>query len=349
MTWTEVPDAELQSRAADRARTLVDLGRWQVAEQTLAPMLADPGSGAEPWCLLAQCRLGQDDLRGAGEAAERAASIDPESEWAHRLRATALLRSRWRPGRRRACIAAAQRSVALAPGLDNALYTLTLAQLGWLGLSRAAQARAWETASANLLQNPNSVLAMIGACQVCLSRRRWQEAEALARRGLAVDPHNPDLLRHLAAALTSQHRSGEAGLVLAAAAREEPTSDASRVALADLGSATIGRSLTWWQWALLVLVLLPLSGVLLPGLLIWLLIQWVAHLGARSELPPHLRRIAVRERRRARAPALAVVALLCLALALMAGLARAWSGAVTWVAFAALPGTLWWLWRAPRS
>jgi cytochrome c-type biogenesis protein CcmH/NrfG len=76
----------------DRARILVDLRRFDEAIAVLRGVLGTPAADAEPWCLLAQSRLGLDDAVTALDAANRAVGIEPENEWPHRLASVALTR-----------------------------------------------------------------------------------------------------------------------------------------------------------------------------------------------------------------------------------------------------------------
>jgi tetratricopeptide (TPR) repeat protein len=219
-----------------RAQELAYLQRWNEAAEALAPALADPAAGAAPWCLLAQCRLGQGNVIAARETAQRALAVDPDEEWAHRLLAMAELRF----GNAEAARRAAERALALAPGTPSALYVLAHAHLLQ---RRGGRNRAAEVARQAIALHPNDPLTWETASGVALARRRWREAEQHARRGLALDPQDADLLMHLATALERQRRYTEAGELYAATVRADPRDDRGRHALSNLGVPLAGAGI----------------------------------------------------------------------------------------------------------
>ena len=278
-----------------RARQLVVIGRWIEAEQALAPALADPGTGAEPWRLLAQCRLALNDPAAAQLAARRAIALDPEHEWGHRLLAIALLRRR----RRRRALASARRSAALAPDQPHALNVLVIALLA-LDRRRAAG----RIAARSLVANPHSALAWHTTALVALARRRWVDAEQAARSGLRDDPQDPELLLDLGKALSGQRRHAEAGEAYRAAGRADPRNARARRLLGRIGlpvtSAVLFAGKVGLLQALIVVSAIGNGGLVPVPVLAAaggaFAVQELLHRRARAQLAPDLRQVAARER-----------------------------------------------------
>lgn len=323
-----------------KARQLVELSRWPEAEAALAPALADPTSGAAPWCLLAQCRMGVGDARGARRAAERGIAAEPDEEWPHRVLAVVLTAQR----RRRRALASARRALELAPDLPETMHTLTAVLL-----ADGARDEARRLADRSIALNPFSPIAWRSVAAVALEEARWADAEASARRGLALDPQDGDLLLQLGQAQDRQGRSGEAGETFAAAARADPTDDRARISLGRVGLAAVAGGVAFVKLGALV-KLVWLSAVA-RGVTDWLTpalfgaaallvggtlfgIQEMRSRRARAQLSEHLQRIAARERRRGRAPWLWTASFLALVTLIAAW--RAGDGVTAAAALAAL-------------
>jgi tetratricopeptide (TPR) repeat protein len=109
----------------ERARVLMEVGRWQEARPILAQEVARQPDSARCACLMAHCHL----LAGARgrmlDEAERACALAPHSAWAHRLRSIAL-RAHLRLWE---AVAAARESVRLAPELWQSYVELAEALL----------------------------------------------------------------------------------------------------------------------------------------------------------------------------------------------------------------------------
>jgi Flp pilus assembly protein TadD len=73
-----------------RARSLLDIGRWEQARDILIPVLAAHPDSRETLCLLARSHQLAGDWHGMLRHAEAAAAVSPEHEWAHRQRSVAL-------------------------------------------------------------------------------------------------------------------------------------------------------------------------------------------------------------------------------------------------------------------
>ena len=89
---------------------------------------------------------------------------------------------------------------------------------------------------------PPDIDALLERAHLLIERRRWREAEAVLRQGLAVEPSHPDLLTELARTLYAQDESGEARLLLSDVLAKEPTHLQARYlmfnVLLDLGEQT---------------------------------------------------------------------------------------------------------------
>ena len=288
--------------AVERARALTGLGRWSEAAAALRPALADPSAGADAWCLLARCELGQSRTGAAREAARRAVALDPHNEWAHRLLSIAMLRL----GDHAEAEAACRRSLELAPDLCEGLHlltTITLAKRGRGGGALVAE----EIAARNLQQNGDRALAWEGAADVAVARKHWERAEHCARRGLAIDPHDGDLAMILGTALARQGRSAEAGNAFAAAARANPHDHRARRAIGRLGLPLAGaglvlakigavagvRGAALWGSAPIAVLTALLALVMVGAYGVVELMAW----RARRTLTPQLQVVALRERR----------------------------------------------------
>jgi tetratricopeptide (TPR) repeat protein len=94
-----------------RANALVNQGRGREAAPILLEVLADQPDSARALCLLASCHYLAEDWPAMLTTADRAVTVAPRDEWAHRLQAIAL---RW-AGRHDAAVEASRRAVALGP------------------------------------------------------------------------------------------------------------------------------------------------------------------------------------------------------------------------------------------
>jgi tetratricopeptide (TPR) repeat protein len=234
-----------------KARMLIDVARWDDAQRELATALADPGAGAEPWCLLAQVHLELGRPEKAQVAAQRAVVLDPGDEWAHSLLAIALLGQ----GSTKAAEAAARRAAALDPDDPHTLYELATVLLG-----RGSRREAREVAQHNIAVNPQAPLAWESASEVAAESLTWPEAETYARAGLSLAPEDHDLLILLSRAIAGQGRMREASQPAAAAIRADPSGRRGRRQLEVLGSIPFG-SLSWPMVASTVLCLIVVVTV----------------------------------------------------------------------------------------
>ena len=318
----------MTTAALQRARALADLGRWSEAVEALQPALADPGGGAEPWCVLARCELGRGRADVARTAAGRAVAADPDAEWGHRLLSVAALRLGDRAGAR----AAAERALALEPDLCEGLHLLATIRRD----ERGGLPDAEHLARRALQADPGHPLAWQTAAEVAVARRNWPQAESYARQGLALDPQDADLALLLGTALDRQGRTAEAGRAYAAAARADPRDHRARRALGRIGLPLVGggllgvkvlafvgvRAVALWGTAPVPLLAVVLAALLGGAYAVVELLAW----RARRRLAPALRRVALRERRAAARGWLASSAVVTAVLALRAASTTAGDG-----------------------
>ena len=192
----------------ERAQTLVELGRYEEASAVLTQLLAREPEVAPAWCLFAQAQIAAGDSNSGLDAAERAASLEPENEWAHRLRSAAL-QNLGRPG----AIAAAREAVAAAPHVwltHNRLATVLAAANQNPDAALAAAERAVELAP----NEPDAHRALGRAYEM---RDDHAEAERCYRLALSLDPQNAAAHDALARRrLTASRRFGAGNLAAAA-------------------------------------------------------------------------------------------------------------------------------------
>ncbi|BCJ31390.1 tetratricopeptide repeat protein [Actinocatenispora sera] len=215
----------------DRVQTQLDLGRVTAARELVGTYLARHPDDARGLCLLALCeeRVRANDAMLA--AAERACTADPRLEWAHRLRAQALILldrpaeavtaagaavrlapDRWqchatmafatsaRPGRRAVPLAAAAEAVRLAPDQAEAHHArgLVLQASGRLGAARRSYLQALRLAPqhAGAMQQLGRIAERRGQAGTAL--RYFGAAAAAAPAGTAGATHLRRILLRIA-------------------------------------------------------------------------------------------------------------------------------------------------------
>src|SRR3954447_7656496 len=178
--------------ALQRAEALVKVRRFDQAAVLLASVIAGDPANPRPRCLLAQCQLGLDDPQAALDAASGAVVANPEYEWAHRLRALALIRL----GRAREGVEAARIAVGLAPRSHFGYVVLIEAELATRDLVAAQRSAAMALEIA-----PNRSDTHNAAGNVALRTLRPHEAEERFRTALSIDPENARAMNNLGVAL----------------------------------------------------------------------------------------------------------------------------------------------------
>lgn len=106
------------------------------------------------------------------------------------------------------------------------LLAAAVAQIG-----QGDHAAAASLLSAVLARNPRHAVAIYLLGVMALERADWAEAEKSFRQALAIAPGQPQVVLHLAQALSAQYRSGEAEALLRAALAEPAPDAATRAGL----------------------------------------------------------------------------------------------------------------------
>jgi len=212
--------------ALARARNLIQLRRYDAALEALAPALGDPATEAEAWCLHTHALLAKGDLSQALPAARKAIAVRPEDEWPHRLLALVLLHG----GNHKDALRAAQEAARLAPRQVETLHVLAICQA-----SSRKKADAQTTVNTLLKLHPHSALAHRTAGAVAMTSKNWAAAMPYLRESLRLEPNDADVAASLAEVLKRLGRRQEAGEMLLAAARADPTDHSIRKSLGRLG------------------------------------------------------------------------------------------------------------------
>src|SRR5690606_40721796 len=151
--------------------------------------------------MLGQSRVSAGDPAGGRGAAEAALAVDPDCEWAHRVRSVALGLA----GCHAEAVLSAREAVRLAPHHADGYQRLAQALLHVPG--GADEAR-WAAGRAAALapHDPGAHVA-VGLAAAAAGRRRDERAAYL--RALALDPQHATALNNLAAMDTERGRLAE--------------------------------------------------------------------------------------------------------------------------------------------
>lgn len=222
--------------AVGRVVEAADLARQALADDPDNPLLH---------CQLAFAlfRLQQD--RGALVEAERAIAIQPDLEWAHRMRALAL----GSLGKTKQGVKAALEARRLAPEGREGLLVLFHLQ---------ATRRRWRAARATvdelLRVAPEWVEAHLARADVALSEWKADESEAAARRAIELQPDYANAHLALGNALRSQKRNSDALQAYQEAVRLDPSlAQAQR----QIGRLTRPASIPQIAWSVVRVVIAP--------------------------------------------------------------------------------------------
>lgn len=216
--------------ALARAEHLADLGRWAEAISCLSPALATPETTGSGHFLLGRCLL----ATGQPAQAERAARVglqhDPQRAYGYVLIAYAQLAAK----HFRKALHTAERAAELDPFSVQPQLLLVMCWLrfgiGHKGRARAAGQQALRLDS----QSPTAYFAA-GLAEAMSGRRHREAAEAYVRAGLALDPHDTDLLLLLGDVLRRSRRHAEAGQTYVAAGKLDPSDNRARQRLTRFG------------------------------------------------------------------------------------------------------------------
>jgi Tfp pilus assembly protein PilF len=261
-----------------RAQQLVRLRRPEEAAALLAQALSTDPTSAACHRLLAQCFIQMKRLPEALEEANIAIKLEPDSEWAFRLRSVSLLAlgkaSGWPAGLRgrgwrRAGLRAAKEAVRLAPNSSVAFLQLASAYLANRNPFAAAGA-----ADQAVRLAPASAGAFNTLGLVALRMGRVDAAEIALRKALQLDPQNAEALNNLGLVARATGRRGEAPGLFGASARANPSLRFGAQNAARMSNALFGQS---FITAFLVFVLLAIHAIGLADLRpVWWLVALAA-------------------------------------------------------------------------
>ncbi len=256
-----------------RARALLEVGRWEQAQQELAGYLATAPQSVEGLCLLARCQqlAGQFELMLG--TAEQAIGAAPDHEWPHRLRSIAL----GKLGRVTEAVQAGRRAVDLAPGTWQTHVILVDALLAQGSVESLRTAYRAARHARQLAPDEPEVHNAYGRLYQAISdpvaaRRCYGEA-------LRLDPQNSTARNNLAVVELRQGRATLAGERLRDVLAERPTEalyQRNAQATATIWATRVLEFATLaWLAALLVAVTvrpwqvrLTVCAVLLAGFLV---------------------------------------------------------------------------------
>ena len=341
------------SAALSRARSLIEVSRYESALEALVPALGDPSSEAEAWCLRTQALLGMNDLTQALPAARKAISLDPDAEWPHRLLALVLQRG----GNHKDALRSAQEAARIAPYQAETLHVLAICLA-----NRRKKADAEKTVQALLERHPHNALSHQTAGVVAGMRGEWATAERHLREALRLEPNDADVAAALAEVLQRLGRREEAGEALLAAARADPTNHSIRRSLGRLGMPvvalggfTLFKAILSVQALRVFRFLHPTSAVIVCAVLFVLVGGYLtyARVSGTRHLPEQIHRGLMADHRNYALGWLTASAFAAMPLAVWAAAAppdegQSWPLSVGLAFFSAIAlGVVVWLWTGP--
>lgn len=199
-----------------RATALIELGRPAEALRILGPHLAREPEDVTALCLSAQAHLALDRNYPALLAARAASAADPESEWAWRLQACALVEVNSYDEAR----IAADTAVRIAPLLYQ---THTARAEIYLASDSTTEAAASAARAIELA--PTVAANWLVAGNVELRRRHHRRARDNFRKALSLDPSLASARNNLAVIDMRRRRLGRAAKGFLATARANPHSE----------------------------------------------------------------------------------------------------------------------------
>jgi Flp pilus assembly protein TadD len=199
-----------------RARALIDLGRFDAAEELLSALVARAPNRADAWTLLSVCYANLGKTTAALSAAERALSEEPDLPMGHMARSAALLEVK----RGREAVLAAEEAVRLLPDSWQGYAVLADAQLRTRHLDLAAVA-----AERACTLGPEVAAAHFTRGVIAQRQGRRSEAVTAYRRALELDPGLTEALNNLGVLELKRGRSGVAFGHFRSLARLNPRSE----------------------------------------------------------------------------------------------------------------------------
>jgi tetratricopeptide (TPR) repeat protein len=219
----------------ERARAAQAMGRAEDGIAIAARAVALAPGDIRAWCTLGWlqscCQLFGETL----STAERAIAVDPESEWAHRLRSFAL----WGLGRYAAATDAAAEAVRLAPEEARAL-----SKFAWYASEVGRGEEAFDVAERAVALHPDDSDCWFSRGWAAWAVKRWEVAEDALTRSRALQPDASHTHNNLGALLARLGRFSEAAACFERALELDPTTP-----YAYRNLAYCWRSLGRWEEA----------------------------------------------------------------------------------------------------
>ena len=204
-----------------RARTLLDLGRHELARAELARVLADDPQSTEAWCLFAQCEQKTGNLNGMLYASRQALASNPDSEWAFRLQSLALHKLGWHSE----AVNSARESIRLAPHQWQQYVVLVTAMIPLLAVHRD---EAWRAADRAVELAPLQAETHLTRGVLAGAAGNLPVAEANYREALRLEPDNAIARNNLATIELRANNVEAATAGFAAALAENPMLQVAR-------------------------------------------------------------------------------------------------------------------------
>jgi tetratricopeptide (TPR) repeat protein len=202
--------------ALAHARAYVENRRWQEALAILAPFVASEPDNPEAWRLITRCQYGLNNFSAAESAATTALTLDPSSEWGHRLYSLVLTAQKSYAAAERA----AEASIRLGPNLWMAHVNRANVDLA----RKQVTPRTLQAAQDAVRLGPNEPEAHTALGRVALAGRRNKAAKAAFRQALRLDPNFATARNNLAVAQLREHNLAAAGKNFLGALRQNPDS-----------------------------------------------------------------------------------------------------------------------------
>jgi tetratricopeptide (TPR) repeat protein len=245
----------------ERARALIDLGRYTQALDELAPLLAGPDD-ADAISLAAQALLALGRMDEAVNMAERAIAADPQEEWGHRLRSRALMgAARTKKGPERdlllgKAVQSAREAARLAPSQVMTLRSASEVERVAGNYVEAEGAIRWA-----IQLDPTSPETWAADGLLAIEHGDTDRAERSNRRAIELNPNMATAWNNLGVALQRQGRWREATAAYIQSVRLNPPESLFQANAARIGLVLLG----------IVAMLIPLPVLLLPyGSIIYL-------------------------------------------------------------------------------
>ncbi len=232
-----MPEGVSTPRFVLRARVsqLIELRRWDEALSAALDALAIDAE--DPWllcCASLCCAMVRRHIDGLAYA-DAAVGVNPDNEWAHRLRSIAL----GGIGRQRESATAAKEAIRLAPeGVDG---YLCLSNAYRRSSERTRHYRAVAPAHEATRLAPSSAGAWWTLAAAYERMRQWALAEPAYREAIHCDPESVAALTGLARVITHRGAVQEMTELYAAALALDPMCDEAEKALRHLARTSHGR------------------------------------------------------------------------------------------------------------